>query len=186
MPTLTQSDLVTAEKFVRMPQPEDGSQLELVEGVVISMPPPSFAHGVCCNRIGRKVGNFVEDHSLGFVTSNDSGVILSRKPDTVRGPDVAFWSKRRMPAAPSEGYAQIAPDLVVEVLSPHDVFPKVLRKVQQYLKADVLLIWVVVPEDRSVTVYRPGRDAAILTEEEILTGEDVLLGFECLVSQLFA
>jgi hypothetical protein len=73
MPTLTQSGLVTAEVFVRMPQPEDGSRLELVEGVVISMPPPSFAHGVCCNRIGRKVGNFVEDHSLGFVTSNDSG-----------------------------------------------------------------------------------------------------------------
>ena len=90
-----------------------------------------------------------------------------------------------MPTAPQEGYAEIAPDLVVEVLSPHDVFPKVLRKVQQYLKAGVVLIWVVVPEDRSVTIYRPGYDAIILTEKETLKGEDVLPGFECAVADLF-
>lgn len=185
MSTLTHTELVTVEAFVRMPQPEDGMQLELVEGVVISTPPPSFAHGVCCNRIGRRIGNFVEDHSLGFVTSNDSGVIVARNPDTVRGPDVAFWSKRRMPTPPLEGYAEVAPDLVVEVLSPHDVFPKVLRKVQQYIRAGALLIWVVVTEDRSVTVYQPGIDAVILTETESLTGEEVLPGFECLVSLLF-
>ncbi len=93
MSTLTQSHLVSAEVFARMPQREDGTLLELVEGVIITMPPPSFAHGVCCNRIGRKVGNFVEDHSLGFVTNNDSGVIVARNPDTVRSPDVAFWSR---------------------------------------------------------------------------------------------
>ncbi len=91
-----------------------------------------------------------------------------------------------MPTPPQEGYPDIAPDLVVEVLSPHDLFSKVLRKVHQYLKAGVLMIWVVVPEDRSVTVYRPGQETVIIEETEVLKGADLLPGFECLVSELFS
>src|SRR5947209_14257984 len=97
MSTVIQARLLTAEEFAQLPQPEDGSQQELVNGVVLTMPPPSFYHGLCCNRLGRKLGNFVDDARLGFVTSNDSGVILAREPDTVRGPDLAFWSRDRMP-----------------------------------------------------------------------------------------
>jgi Uma2 family endonuclease len=185
MSTITPARLLTAEEFARLPQPEDGSQQELVNGVVITMPPPSFYHGLCCNRIGRKLGNFVDEARAGFVTNNDSGVILARDPDTVRGPDVAFWGRERLLEPPREGYPSIPPDLVVEVLSPSDVFTKVQRKVQQYLRAGVRLIWVVVPEDRSVAVYRPGQEPRILSDGEVLGGEDVLPGFSCPVADLF-
>jgi Uma2 family endonuclease len=90
-----------------------------------------------------------------------------------------------LPNPPQEGYPDVAPDLVVEVLSPHDLFPRVLRKVQQYLKAGVRLVWVVVPEDRSVTVYRSGQEPVILAEGETLSGGDVLPGFQCAVARLF-
>jgi Uma2 family endonuclease len=185
MSAIAQPKLLTAEEFMRLPQPEDGSQQELVQGVIVMVPPPSFYHGICCSRVCRKVGNFVEDRGLGFVTSNDSGVILERDPDTVRGPDVAFWSKERLPTPPAEGYPSVAPDLVVEVLSPSDLFPRVLRKVQQYLKAGVRMVWVLVPEDRSVTVCRPGEEQRILSENETLDGADVLPGFTCPVAELF-
>jgi Uma2 family endonuclease len=175
---------MTAEEFDELPQPEDGSQQELVNGVVVTMPPPSFYHGLCCNRIGRKIGNLVEDAKLGYVTCNDSGVILAREPDTVRGPDLAFWSRQRMPEPPRAGYPEIPPDLVVEVLSPSDVFPQILRKVQQYLRAGTREVWVVVPEDRSVTVCRPGQDQVILSNSESLSS-DILPGFSCLVGELF-
>lgn len=177
--------LITAEEFLRMPPPLDGSSQELVRGVIETMPPPGTYHGVCCARLTRRVGNFVEDNHLGVVASNDSGFITERDPDTVRGPDLSFWSQARLPRFPLEGYVTIAPDLAVEVISPSDVFSRVLKKLQHYLKHQVKLIWVLVPEDRSVTVYRPGREQQILTNSDVLTGEDVLPGFSCPIQELF-
>src|SRR5262249_12041261 len=146
--------LITAEEFFRMPDPPDGSKQELVRGVIITMPPPGGRHGACCSRIARRMAGHVEDNQLGVVTSNDTGFISERDPDTVRGPDVAFWRKERLPEVP-EGYIEIPPDLAVEVVSPNDHFTRVQKKVTHYLTHGVRLLWVVDPEDRSVSVYRP-------------------------------
>src|SRR5438045_733027 len=98
-----QHPLITIAEFERMPDPADGSKLELVRGEVVVMPPPKAKHCIRCQRIGRFLGNFVEPAKLGWVTTNDAGVVLERGPDTIRGPDVAFWSITRQPAEP-EGY----------------------------------------------------------------------------------
>jgi Uma2 family endonuclease len=73
----------------------------------------------------------------------------------------------------------------VEVVSPSDVFARINKKLGQYLKQKVRLIWLIIPEDRSVTVYRPGQAQVTLTNSDSLTGEDVLPGFSCPVHQLF-
>ena len=176
--------LITAEEFSRMPQPSDGSQQELVRGVIVTMPPPGGRHGVCCLKIGRRIGNFVEEKGLGTAACNDAGFISERDPDTVRGPDVSFWSRERLPEVP-EGYIPIAPDLIVEVVSPSDHYSRVQRKVREYLQRGVRMIWVVDPEDRSVTVYRSHQQVAIVEENATLSGEDVLPGFTCPVAELF-
>jgi Uma2 family endonuclease len=75
--------------------------------------------------------------------------------------------------------------LVVEVLSPSDRLGMVMRKVQQYLRAGIAMVWVVDGESRNVTVYRAGREPRVLEENEVLDGEDVLPGFTCAVSELF-
>jgi Uma2 family endonuclease len=175
--------LLTAEEFSRLPQPEDGTRQELIEGVVVTMPPPGGRHGVCCLKVGRKVGNFVEEHQLGTTTSNDAGFITQRDPDTVRGADVAFWSKERLSEAPT-GYIEVLPDLAVEVVSPDDHFSRVQKKVAHYLNRGVRLLWVVDPDDRSLTVYRPDKPLRILGAGDTLTGEDVLLGFSCRVADI--
>src|SRR5919197_537753 len=159
MATVAQK-LITAEEFFRMPQPPDGSQQELVRGVIVTMPPPGGRHGVCCLKIGRRIGNFVEEKGLGTAACNDAGFISERDPDTVRGPDVSFWSRERLPEVP-EGYIPIAPDLIVEVVSPSDHFSRVQTKVREYLQRGVRMIWVVDPEDRGVTVYRSHQQVAI-------------------------
>jgi Uma2 family endonuclease len=177
--------LITAEEFARMPDPEDGSRQELVEGAIETMPPPSSSHGRCCMRIGSRLENFIEANNLGHLLCNDSGVILEREPDTVRGPDLSFWTKERLPEVPAESWISIPPDLIVEVLSPSEVHRRINKKVHQYLKQNVRLLWVVLPEDHAVTVYRPGQHSVLLANSDILTGEDVLPGFSCPVHQLF-
>jgi Uma2 family endonuclease len=183
MTTATQK-LITAEEFFQMPDPPDGSRQELVRGVIITMPPPGGRHGACCSRIIRRVSAFVEDQRLGTVFANDTGFVSERDPDSVRGPDVSFWSQQRLPEVP-EGYIQIPPDLAVEVVSPSDHYSKIQTKVRHYMTRGVRLVWVVDPEDRSVTVYHPPGQAAILQEHDTLSGEDVLPDFRCAVADLF-
>ncbi len=96
MATVQQS-LITLSEFEKMPNPDDGSILELVRGEIVVVPPPKGKHGIVCQRMGRFLGNFVDPQKLGWVTTNDAGVLLERDPDTVRGPDVAFWSIKRQP-----------------------------------------------------------------------------------------
>jgi Uma2 family endonuclease len=178
------SKLITAEEFARMPDPPDGSKQELVQGVIVTMPPPKGPHGVCCSKIDRRLGTFVEANKLGNVASNDTGFITERDPDTVRGADVAFWSRERLPEVPA-GYLPMVPDLAVEVVSPDDHYARIQRKVAHYLAHGVRLLWVADPEDRSVTIYRPDKPMRILSESDTLSGEDVVPGFSCRVAELF-
>lgn len=182
--TVTTGKLLTAEEFARLPSPPDGSRQELVRGVVETMPPPGGLHGVCCLRIALRIGTFVEGHKLGTAACNDTGFVTDRDPDSVRGPDVSFWRKDRLPEIPST-YIEVAPDLAVEVVSPNDHFTKINRKLHEYFERGVRLVWVVDPEDRSVTVYRTRADYAILGEADTLDGADVLPGFTCRVADLF-
>jgi Uma2 family endonuclease len=175
--------LITAEEFAQMPDPPDGSQQELVKGVIVTMPPPKARHGVCCSKADFRLRYYAEANNSGHVFSNDTGWIVERDPDTVRGPDVAFWSRERLPEIP-DSYLDVPPDLAVEVVSPGDRYSRVQNKVRQYLRSGVRMVWVVDPEDRSITVYRSQQEWKILGENDILTGEDVLPNFSCRVADL--
>jgi len=178
--------LLTAEEFMKMPDPKDGSQQELLRGEIITMPPPQGKHGLVCLRIGRLIGNHVDSNKLGFVTSNDSGFISERDPDSVRGPDIAFWSRERLPVFPEDGYLPIAPDLAIEVLSPSDRAHRISEKLLHYMKTGVRLVLQIDPVVRTVL-------AAILPNEHMTFEEgqiieplrDMLPGLEIAVSDLF-
>src|SRR5579872_4839581 len=100
MSATTQAKLLTAEEFFLLPDPPDGSQQELVRGEIITMPPPGGLHGVSCVNATCRIGIFVKDNNRGTVTCNDTGFVTERSPDSVRGPDVAYWSKERLPVVP--------------------------------------------------------------------------------------
>ena len=83
------------------------------------------------------------------------GLQTEHDPDTVRGPDVAFWSAERLPLDQTpEAYPDVAADLCVEVMSPTDTRRAMNEKVREYLVRGVLLVWVVDPEDHTITIYR--------------------------------
>jgi Uma2 family endonuclease len=172
--------LMTGEDLLRMP--DNGKRYELVKGELIEMSPPGGEHGERASRIGRLLDEFVEEHDLGRV-GMESGFYLSRNPDTVRSPDAFFISKERLdPDAEVFGYYEVIPDLVVEIVSPSDTFNEVIDKVDEYLAAGVRLVWVVNLKRRSVIIYPGGQT---LTEDDTLTGGNVLPGFAVPVSRLF-
>lgn len=182
MSTIVQK-LLTAEEFFLLPDPPDGSQQELVRGEIVTMPPPGGLHGVTCSKTNRKLGNHIDAGPGGTIVCNDTGFITERAPDSVRGPDISYWSKDRLKEVPV-GYIEIAPDMLVEVLSPSNVWKQIREKIKEYFAKGVKLVWVIAPEDRTLTIYRKPDEGRVLNETATVTGEDVLPGFSCRVSEL--
>jgi len=127
----------------------------------------------------------VREHDLGLVVAAETGFTLARDPDTVRAPDVGFVSRERVPDPLPKGYAEFAPDLAVEVLSPDDRPGEVLAKVADWLNAGSRLVWVVDPDQRLVRVYRADGSESLLGAHDLLVGEEVLPGFACPVADVF-
>jgi Uma2 family endonuclease len=181
---MNQKTLTTADQLLRMP--EDGCRYELVEGEISRMTPAGWKHGAVVTRISRLLDPFVEKHGLGVVLAGDPGFLLSRDPDTVRAPDVAFIRRQRLDEGdPAGGFWPGPPDLAVEVVSPGDTLGEVDAKARAWLAAGAKAVWVVAPQWRTVTVYRPPAEITTLSEGDDLTGDDLLPGFHCTVGELF-
>jgi len=175
--------LLTAEDYLRLPN-QDG-RTELVRGRIVMMDFNGARHGLVCGKLAMLLGSSTAEHKLGR-TSIGSGIVTERRPDTVRGADVAFYSFARLPkeSVPT-GYPTAAPELVFEVLSPSDRWPDVLAKVGEYLKAGVLAVCVVDPEREVVIVHdadHPGRTVA--ADDELVLPE-CAGGWRIAVRQLF-
>jgi len=149
------------------------------------MIPPGAEHGRVTINLTRPISIHVEERGLGTVYAAETGFVLSRDPDTVRAPDLAFVRADR-PPAPARGYYPGAPDLAVEVLSPDDRPGYVRDKVAEWLEAGALAVWVVDPYKRRVTVHESGHEPMVLGEADLLRGGSVLPGFEVGVGAILA
>jgi Uma2 family endonuclease len=182
---------MTADELLRLP--DDGWRHELVDGVLIRMPPPGFEHGRIVADIAGALHQYGKLQRLGQVLGAETGFLLSRlgQPDTVLAADVSFVRAENVPHPGSPGiekYQRLAPDLVVEVSSPDQYKPEMGAKARLYLDAGVRLVWVVWPSSQTVDVWRPGSEApaATLTVADSLDGLDVLPGFSYPLTDLFS
>ena len=175
-------ELMTADKLLLMP--DDGMQRELIRGVLTEDMPPGYEHGVVQFRIGRLLGNFVEDNDFGEILGGDSGFVLERNPDTVRGPDVAWVAPGRLENR-VVGFAELAPDLVVEVKSPSNSNREMADRAMMWLSHGTRMAVVADPGAVTLTVYRPGQPPQVMTELDIFDGGDVLPGFTAPVWSFF-
>jgi len=179
------SELITAEEFIEVC---NGQPSELVKGEFIAMSPGGGTHGKFTLRIGRIVADFVDEHDLGEVFGAETGFILFRNPDTVRAPDFAFIATERLHliAEVFDEFLPIAPDLVVEIVSPHDRWTEIEAKVNDYLRAGVRLVWVMNPSTKTIHVYHGFSQVKVLTSDDTLDGADVLPGFSISVASIFS
>jgi Uma2 family endonuclease len=185
MTTVVMETLLTAEEFRRLP--EDGRPKELKRGRVIRMNLPAPRHGQICVQVCYLLRRHLEDHPLGHLVSNDSGIITEHDPDTVRGADVAFYSYNRVPPGPlPQGYLPVAPELVFEVRSPGDRWSSILAKVAEYLEAGVTVVCVLDQMTERCHVYRNEAEIQLFAAEQELTIPDVLPELHIVVRQFFA
>ena len=174
--------LMTAEELLRLP--DDNLRHELVRGELRTMSPPGFEHGGVTVDITVSLELHVRAHGLGRVVG-EVGFRLTTDPDTVRAPDVAFVRRDRLPNSPVRGYWPGAPDLIVEVISPNDLYTEVDEKVAEWLEHGTPLVFVVNPRRRTVAVHRPRQPVRILGLDDVLDGEDVVPGWTLPVRDLF-
>ena len=185
MTTATGTKLLTADDLLQLYS--RGVRGELIRGVLYETMPAGHEHGKIVMNLGAQLWNFITPRRLGCLTGSDSGVWLERDPDTVREPDVAFFSAEKLPPEVRVvGYAETVPDLVVEVVSPSDSRRQVRDKARMWLSHGVRLVWVVNPARRTVDVHRPDLAVSTVLEDGFLDGADVLPGFSCAVSAVFA
>lgn len=175
----------TAEDLHHLPSTDQ--MMELVRGKVYEIAPAEGRHGSVARRIASRLGNYADERRLGEVFAAETGFILRRNSDTVRAPDAAFVSEGRLPEGDiPAGYPELAPDLVVEVLSPNDRGAEVASKVDDWLTAGVRLVWVLDPTSRTASVHRSGESVGELSQDDSLVGESVIPGFVCPTRGIFA
>jgi Uma2 family endonuclease len=183
MSTAVAPKLLTAEEYLELP--DDGQRTELVAGRVISLNMPGFRHGEVCGNIHFYLSTFVRQKRLGRTLTNDAGIVTKRKPDSVRGADVTFYSYGRVPAGDSPlGYPSAGPEIVFEVVSPSNTRRAITVKTGEYLNAGVNVVCVVDPAFKTVNLHFPDQPSKELEGDAALTFAD-LSGFTLPVSKFF-
>ena len=175
----------TANELFEMP--DDGFRYELVRGELRKMSPAGSEHGAVVFNVTVLFGSHVKANDLGVCFGAETGFKIASDPDTVRAPDLAFISRERIPESGiPKTFWPGAPDLAVEVVSPGDTYGEVEEKVEEWLAAGARAVWVLNPRRRGVSVHRSKTDVTRLSEGDELDGGDVVPGFRCKVSEIFA
>jgi Uma2 family endonuclease len=177
----TEQRLTGEELFAR----GDLGPCELVDGRIVPMTPTGGEHAFLEFELARVLGNFVAGRGLGWLVGGEVGIYTRRNPDRVRGADIAFFSRERLPERPGRKYLSVAPDLVVEIVSPGDLWTEVRQKVEEYFGIGAGRVWVVQPEDSSVLVFSTASTSTRLAGSDILRGEGTLEGFVLSLTELF-
>lgn len=151
------------------------------------MSPTALEHGRHEGRFYKFLEAFVSQHRLGAVAVGEVGVYVQRNPDTIRAADVIFISNARLAQRQSPGgFLDVAPELIVEIMSPDDRWSEVKQKLKEYFSIGVKVVWVADPADKTVYAYRSLTDVREFTAADTLADDGVLPGFSVSVAELFA
>jgi Uma2 family endonuclease len=179
-----QESIMTAEQLSELPS--DGNRYELVQGVLRKMSTAGSEHGWIAGQIFLLLGQHVKKHKLGKTYAAETGFRIGSHPDTVRAPDAAFISHARLKTVePTRGFLSIAPDLLVEVISPRETFSYVEAKAKQWLESGCQIVVVVDPANQTVYVHRSLSEILVLGIGETFESGEVCGNWTFNVSEIF-
>jgi len=181
----TTEALLTAEEFAQLEKLEGPA--ELVRGIIHMMNLPNPRHGQVCGNVAGLLWPFLRQHRLGHLVTNDSAIVTTRSPDSVRGADVAVYLFSTAPVGPfPQRYLSVVPDLVFEVRSPSDRSSELLAKVAEYLAAGVKAVCVLEPDDSRLLLYTERGPVRQFATGDRFALPELLGQFAVEVSEFFA
>lgn len=179
--------LLTVEEYLDYDFPDWVQKAELVRGELRLMSTPEIVHGAVATDLVVSLALYVRQHALGHVFGDNISYELTQLPRTVRVPDASFVRADRVPPDGLKGRLfRFAPDLAIEVLSPSERGARLQEKLYDYAAAGTPMVWVVDPDERTVTVIAADAPTRVLHEGETLDGGSVLPGFACALADIFA
>jgi Uma2 family endonuclease len=179
---------LTPQEFVELCQANQDLQLERVAtGEVIIMPPTYPWTGRKNSGLIAQLWNWNDCTGLGIVFDSSTGFTLPN--GAVKSPDASWVSNESWDSLTAtqqqEEFSPIAPDFVVELRSSNDSLDKLRAKMREYLDNGVLLGWLIDPKNKTVEIFRQERGVEVLQSPDILSGEDVLAGFELNLNKIW-
>jgi Uma2 family endonuclease len=173
--------LVSGAEFLAM---GDIGPSELIDGRIVLMAPAGDEHGLLESNLSFELKHFARQRKLGRIMTGEVGIYIHRNPDRVRGADVVLISYQKLPR-PTGKFLEVAPELVVEIMSPNDRWEQVRDKLSDYFSIGVEQVWIIEPGNRKVLVYRSTTDLQEFDEEDQLVGQGIVAGFTLDVAALF-
>jgi Uma2 family endonuclease len=178
----SQERLISGEELFHRP---DLNPCELVNGRIVLLSPTGYLHGEIELDLGSELRSWARSTGLGRALVGEVGIYTQRDPDTVRAGDVIYISNERFARKGTSGYLDVAPELVVEVLSPDDRKGDVLTKVNEYLSAGVDRVWVVDSRLQTILSYRSTAGVQQFRKGDVLADDELLPGFRLPLAELF-
>lgn len=176
---------LTGDDLLKMPHGA-GERYELIEGELVVIAPTGIEHGMTENDVAFPLTLWNRQHDLGRVMTGEVGFYTRGDDHTVRAADVAYISYAALPREASlTGYGRVAPDLVVEIISPGNDADEIEKKTREWLDFGVRMVWNVYPTSQRVHVFTSPDAARILNATDRLDGGNVLPGFNIQVSEFF-
>lgn len=177
----------TAADLAALPEdlPSGRVYYELEMGKLAIMSPPGESHGYVQSNIGFFLKLQGQHQGLGRAYT-ETGIVISRNPDTVYSADVAFIGNDRLPVRRSkEGYLETIPELVVEVRSKNNSIAELSRKARTYLAAGVLTVWIVDETSRTITIEEPDAAPKVVGGDEPIPPPAAIPELELTVARVF-
>jgi Uma2 family endonuclease len=185
MATAVTDTRYTPEDLLALP---DAGRYELIDGQLVERNMGAKSSYVAA-RLLRLLGLATDTQALGLLFGSDCGYqIFADDPSRVRYADGSFIRRGRLSGdTPPEGHCRIPPDLAIEAVSPNDLARAIEEKVEQWLAAGVRLVWVLYPDTHRLHVHRYDGTVSKLRSDadDVLSGEDVVPGFQCRVAEIF-
>lgn len=159
---------------------------ELVRGEVVSVLAGCEEHSAVTATVTILLGVWARKSRRGRVLTGEAGLITERKPDTVRGIDVAFFSYKRLPKSRvSPGFSTTPPELAVEIIGQNRGWSELLEKAGEYLRVGVDRVWILDPARKRLHILRAKAEPEVLNAGDVVQDASILPGFRCRVRDFF-